>query len=68
MKTFPIISLGDKLEMKKPHPCGCKLFTVLRVGADIKIQCTACERVLTLERVKIEKMIKNIIPGGKGDE
>lgn len=68
MKDFPIIALGDMLEMKKSHPCGCKIFKVLRVGADIKIQCTSCQRALTLERIKVEKMIKNIIPGGNDDE
>lgn len=68
MKTIPIINIGDLLEMKKPHPCGCKVFKVLRIGSDLKIQCTLCERTLILERVKIEKMIKNILSGGNNNE
>ncbi len=68
MKNIPIINLGDVLEMKKPHPCGSKLFKVARVGSDLKIICLGCNRAMTLERVKIEKMIKNIIPGVKDDE
>ena len=62
MKTIPTINAGDMLELKKPHPCGNRLFRVSRVGSDIKIVCTLCGRALTLERVKLEKMIKNIIP------
>ncbi|MBR2444894.1 MAG: DUF951 domain-containing protein [Clostridia bacterium] len=63
MSTIPIISIGDTLELKKQHPCGQKLFKVLRIGADIKIECIGCKRTLTLDRLKVEKMIKKIIPG-----
>ena len=28
------ITVGDVLELKKPHPCGEKKFSVLRVGSD----------------------------------
>ena len=31
------IQVGDIIEMKKPHPCGVKRFSVLRIGADFKI-------------------------------
>lgn len=68
MKTIPIINVGDVLELKKPHPCGCKLFSVTRIGSDIKIVCTGCNHSLTLERIKLEKMIKKIIPGGSDNE
>ena len=57
------LSVGDKVEAKKPHPCGKKsvVFTVLRVGADIKLSCDNCGRELMLPRVKAEKMIKNVM-------
>ena len=51
---------GIKVIMKKPHPCGEKSFKVLRIGADIKVSCVGCGRLLTIERLKIEKMIKKI--------
>lgn len=65
MASIPVIHVGDLIEMKKPHPCGNKIFKVLRTGSDIKILCTLCGRNLIMERVKIEKMIKKIIPGEK---
>ncbi|MBQ7907467.1 MAG: DUF951 domain-containing protein [Clostridia bacterium] len=68
MSSIPVINIGDTLELKKQHPCGKRLFKVLRVGADIKIECVGCKRTLTLDRVKIEKMIKKIIPGGNENE
>ncbi len=61
MGNVPTINVGDILEMKKPHPCGQRIFKVLRVGADIKIACQGCGRFLTLDRLKVEKMIKKII-------
>ena len=54
------ISIGDVLELKKPHPCGNKLFKVLRVGSDVRIVCVECGRDMTLDRIKLEKSIKKI--------
>ena len=51
----------DKLCLKKKHPCGTDVFTVLRCGSDILIVCDGCGRDLTLARESLEKMIKKII-------
>ena len=64
MPNIPVINVGDILELKKPHPCGEKIFTVARIGSDIKLICIGCQRVLMLDRVKVEKMIKKIISSG----
>lgn len=61
------LAVGDTVQMRKKHPCGSELFTVLRVGSDVRIRCLGCQRDLTLERVKLEKSIRKVIPGGKGD-
>ena len=61
------LAVGDTVEMRKKHPCGSELFTVLRVGSDVRIRCLGCQRDLTLERVKLEKTIRKVIPGGQGD-
>ena len=55
------ISVNDKIEMKKQHPCGGKVFTVLRAGMDFKIRCEKCGREVMVSRKKIEKNIKRII-------
>ncbi len=55
------VRVGDKLRMKKSHPCGCDIFDVLRIGADFRIRCSRCGREVMLERVKVEKNIKKII-------
>ena len=60
--TIPKITVGDTLELKKPHPCKARRFTVLRIGSDIRIVCQGCGRDMTLPREKLEKAIKKIIP------
>lgn len=54
------IAVGDVLELKKPHPCGNKLFKVMRVGSDVRIVCIECGRDMTLDRIKLEKATKKI--------
>ena len=56
------IQPGDRLTMKKPHPCGSKEFEVLRIGADFMINCLGCEHVVIVPRSKIEKNITKVKP------
>lgn len=56
------IKVGDRLEMKKPHPCGCKVFKVNRIGMDFKILCEGCGHEVMLPRKKAEKNIRKILP------
>ena len=58
--NIPKIALGDRLELKKKHPCGSFSFTVMRVGSDIRIVCDGCGRDLVLPREKLEHAIKKI--------
>lgn len=54
-------NLGDIVEMKKQHPCGSKQFEIIRVGADIKIKCTGCGRIVMIPRSKFTKEAKKIV-------
>ena len=62
------VQVGDRLQMKKAHPCGSQIFEVLRIGADFKIRCTTCGHEVMLPRLKCEKNIKKIIRENTGDE
>lgn len=55
------IQVGDIIEMKKPHPCGCKQFAVERIGMDFKIRCVGCSHEVMLPRSKCEKAVRKII-------
>ena len=55
-----IMRVGDRLEMKKKHPCGASSFIVLRVGSDVRMRCEGCQREVTVARIKLERAIKKI--------
>ena len=55
------IQVGDKLKMKKKHPCGADIFSVTRIGMDFKLKCDGCGHEVMIPRSKAEKAIKKII-------
>ena len=54
-------ALGDVVMMKKPHACGANEWTVIRVGADVKIKCARCGRIVMLDRAEFVRMGKKIL-------
>jgi hypothetical protein len=56
--------LDDIVMMKKKHPCGNDLFRIIRVGADIKIKCTECSRVIMMPRIDFKKRMKKNVTEG----
>lgn len=54
------LSLGDIVELRKPHPCGSFNWKIVRLGADIKIRCIACERQVMLSRSELKKRTKSV--------
>lgn len=58
------IRLGDLIQTRKKHPCGTDRWIVIRVGADIKIRCQGCGRIVMLERPEFEKRLRKILERG----
>ena len=52
---------GDRLVMKKKHPCGSNEMIVLRSGMDFKLRCVGCGREFMIPRSKAEKNVKSVI-------
>lgn len=53
--------VGDIVVMKKSHPCGGNLWEVVRTGADIKIKCLKCGRVVMLDLLTFGKSLKKVV-------
>ena len=51
----------DRVQLKKPHVCGGKIFRIVRVGGTVRVICELCRRDMTLDRIKLEKSIRGII-------
>jgi len=58
------IRLGDVVRLRKPHPCGGYEWTVVRLGADIGIQCTTCNHRVLLTRRDFLKRVKTFVRRG----
>ena len=56
--------VGDIVRTKKVHPCGSKLWEILRVGVDFKLKCQGCGHVVILPREKALKAITKKIENG----
>ena len=53
--------LNDIVEMKKAHPCGTNRWKSIRMGMDIKIECTGCGHIVMLPRREFERKMKKIL-------
>lgn len=54
------LELNDVVVMRKSHPCGSYEWKVVRLGADIGIECLKCGRRVLLPRRKLAHRIKKI--------
>ncbi len=53
--------LNDHVIMKKSHPCGSNEWEIIRLGADIKIKCCGCGRMVFIPRLDLNKKVKKVI-------
>lgn len=54
------VHLGDILQLKKAHPCGCYSWEVMRLGAHMDIRCLKCHRRVLIERGVLERQLRSI--------
>jgi len=52
------IGVGDVITLRKAHPCGEKRWRVVRIGADIGLECLGCGRKIMLSRRELGLRIK----------
>jgi len=54
-------AVGDIIETKKSHPCGSREWQIIRTGADYKIKCLGCSRIVMLPYPDFIRRVKRII-------
>lgn len=64
---LPDIALGDLVHLRKPHPCGGSDFKVVRLGADIGLECLTCSHRMLLTRRKLARRMKTLTPKVQDD-
>jgi len=61
MRDSEAIRLGETVEMRKPHACGERLWSVVRVGLDVRVKCTGCGRAVLMPREKFLKAARRSV-------
>ncbi|HET7676769.1 MAG TPA: DUF951 domain-containing protein [Candidatus Limnocylindrales bacterium] len=61
------LRLGERLELRKPHACGGRSWSVARLGADIGLTCESCGRRVLLERPELERRLRRRLDENEGD-
>jgi hypothetical protein len=56
------VRMGDRLELRKAHPCGNRIWTVTRLGADIGLSCSGCGHRILVERRELEPRVTRQLP------
>lgn len=55
------VKLGDVVKLKKAHPCGANRWEIVRVGADIGLRCTGCDRRVMLVRSEFDRRFRGFL-------
>ena len=63
-----LLYVGDRVRMRKPHPCGNDIWKITYVGADIKMCCEKCGRIVMLDRPTFDKRMKKLIERARPEE
>lgn len=59
-------SVGQRVIMRKPHACGSSEWEIIRTGADVKIKCLGCGRVVMLDRGDFMRAAKKLSEANDG--
>ena len=52
MATYELDGL---VTMKKQHPCGSLVWKIVRMGADLKLQCVTCGKYINLTKDELKR-------------
>ncbi len=58
--------MKDILRLRKSHPCGSYEWEVVRLGADIGLQCLGCGRRVLLPRRELAHRLKKVVQPAEG--
>lgn len=59
---------GGKIISKKQHACGGREWQIVRTGADIKLKCLTCGRIVFFSVDQVKKMAKSYQPSSNNED
>ncbi|NTU74655.1 MAG: DUF951 domain-containing protein [Anaerolineaceae bacterium] len=60
--VLPELQINQLVRLRKPHPCGSFDWKVVRLGADIGLECVQCNHRVMLTRRELAHRLKAILP------
>ena len=61
------LRIGDRLRLRKEHPCGSRDWEVVRLGADIGLICEGCGHRILMDRLDVERRFTKYLARGPED-
>ena len=58
------LRLGDRIALRKAHPCGSPEWRVVRLGADIGLVCVGCGHRVLMDRLNVERRFNGHLERG----
>lgn len=58
------LRLGDRLRLRREHPCGSREWSVVRLGADIGLVCARCGHRILMDRLDVERRVVAVVERG----
>jgi hypothetical protein len=62
------LRIGDRLRLRKEHPCGSREWSVVRLGADIGLVCGGCGHRILMDRLDVERRFTEFLERGPEGE
>ena len=50
--------LNEIVKTKKTHVCGSNEWKIVRTGADLKLECCGCGRIIMMSKSELDKKVK----------
>jgi hypothetical protein len=60
---LPTPVVGMRVELRKNHPCGSRTFTVIALGADIRLTCDGCGTKIFIDRARFAARVRGLVGG-----
>ena len=57
--------VGQLVALKKPHPCGGRMWIIYKLGRDVGLQCQQCGQRVKLVRGKFERAVDSGIEASR---
>ncbi len=58
------LRIGDRISLRKEHPCGSHAWEVVRLGADIGLVCVGCGHRVLMDRLAVERRFTGYLARG----